>query len=165
MQIRAARPDDAAAIAAIYNEGIEDRRATFETRPQRASDVAPWIDGEPTRPVLVAAEREELLGWARLGHYSDRDCYAGVTEASVYVARAARGRGAGRALMEHLHAEAGARGLWKVIGLLFPDNDASIALFHALGYRDVGTFHRHGRLDGTWRDVLLVERLVGEGEG
>ena len=162
MQIRAARPQDAVAIAAIYNEGIEEGEATFETRPQQAGDVAPWIE-RGALPVLVAEDGERVLGWAKLGRYSERAYYGGVAEASVFVARAGRGRGTGRALMEHLHAEAKAGGLWKVIALIFPENAASVALFHDLGYRDVGTFHRHGRLDGAWRDVLLLERSVGEG--
>jgi phosphinothricin acetyltransferase len=164
VQIRAARPDDAAAIAAIYNEGIEDGEATFETRPQEAGDVAPWIEHEEVLPVLVAEDGGRVLGWAKLGRYSERAYYGGVAEASVFVARAGRGHGAGRALIEHLHAEAEAGGLWKVVALIFPENAASVSLFRDLGYRDVGTFRRHGRLDGAWRDVLLLERSVGEGE-
>jgi phosphinothricin acetyltransferase len=163
VQIRAARPQDAVAIAAIYNEGIEEREATFETRAQQAADVAPWIERGEVLPVLVAEEDGRVLGWAKLGRYSERAYYDGVAEASVFVARAGRRRGAGRALMERLHDEAEAGGVWKLIALIFPENGASVSLFHGLGYRDVGTFHRHGRLDGAWRDVLLLERSVGDG--
>lgn len=165
MKLRAAQPADAGAIAAVYNEGIEDRNATFETRRYAASDVAPWIERSERHPILVALDGGRLVGWARLSSYSERPCYAGVAEASLYVARSARGRGAGRALLAELHAEAERRGFWKVIGLLFTDNDASVALFRALGYRAVGSYHRHGRLDGAWRDVLLVERLLDEAVG
>jgi phosphinothricin acetyltransferase len=157
--IRAAEPGDAAAIAAIYTEGIAERQATFETEPRSAADVEPWIGAEP--PLLVAAEGEEVLGWAKLSEYSDRCCYVGVAEVSVYVGARARGRGVGRRLVEAICAAAEERGMGKLIGLLFPENEGSRALFRAAGFEDVGTFRRHGKLDGVWRDVLIVERLLG----
>ena len=157
--IRPAETRDAAAIAAIYSEGIEERAATFETDPRSAADVEPWIGA--TLPLLVAEEDGEVLGWAKLSEYSDRCAYGGVAEVSVYVARAGRGRGVGRALVEAICAAAEERGMWKLIGLIFPENRASLALFRAAGFEDVGTFRRHGRLDGEWRDVVLIERLLG----
>jgi L-amino acid N-acyltransferase YncA len=158
--IRAAEPGDAGAIAAIYSEGIAERIATFETGPRTAVDVEPWIGAE--LPLLVAVEDGAVRGWAKLGEYSDRCCYEGVAEISVYVSGAARGRGTGRALVEASCAAAEERGLWKVIGLLFPENAPSRALFAAAGFAEVGTYRRHGRLDGEWRDVLILERLLGE---
>ena len=158
--IRPAAPADLAAIAAIYSEGIAERVATFETDPRTAADVEPWL-GEPL-PLLVAEDGGAVVGWAKLSEYSDRCAYAGVAEASVYVSRAGRGRGTGRALVEAACAAAEERGLWKVIGLLFPENEASRALFARAGFAEVGTFRRHGRLDGEWRDVLVLERLLGE---
>jgi phosphinothricin acetyltransferase len=113
-------------------------------------------------PMLVAERNGEVIGWARLLTYSDRCCYQGVAEYTIYVAREARGAGAGRALLEGLLAIAEERGIWKVIGLLFTDNKPSIELAHRLGFRDVGVYERHGRLDGEWRDVLLIERLLGD---
>jgi phosphinothricin acetyltransferase len=158
--IRPAEPDDAPAIASIYNEGIAERIATFETQPRGEEDVAPWIGAE--LPLIVAAgDAEELLGWAKLSEYSDRCAYGGVSEVSVYVARAARGRGAGRSLVEAICAVAEERGIWKLIGLLFTENTPSRALFSSCGFEEVGIFRRHGRLDGEWRDVLLLERLLG----
>ena len=133
--------------------------ATFETDPRGAADVEPWIGAD--LPLLVAGEDGEVLGWAKLSEYSDRCAYQGVAEVSVYVARNARGRGVGRALLDAICAAAEERGLWKLIGLIFPENGASVALFHAGGFEDVGTFRRHGRLDGEWRDVLVTERLLG----
>jgi L-amino acid N-acyltransferase YncA len=158
--IRAAEPGDAAAIAAIYSEGIAERVATFETGRRTAADVEPWIGSE--LPLLVAVEDGEVLGWAKLSEYSDRCCYGGVAEISVYVSRAARGRGTGRALVEASCVAAEQRGLWKLIGLLFPENGPSRSLFAAAGFAEVGTYRRHGRLDGEWRDVLILERLLGE---
>lgn len=159
MDIRPAEPGDAAAIAAIYNQGIEERVATFETEARAAGDVEPWLGEE--LPLLVALVDGRVAGWAKLSEYSDRCVYGGVAEVSVYVGREARGRGAGRELVEAICARAEERGLWKLVGLLFPENEASLALFRAAGFGDVGLFRRHGRLDGRWRDVLVVERLLG----
>ena len=154
--IRGAEPGDAGAIAAIYNQGIEERSATFETRPRTASDFA-----DMARPFLVAEQHGRVTGWARLVRYSERECYAGVGEASIYVDRDARGAGLGSRLFEALAGEAERSGYWKIVGGLFPENAASVALCRAAGCREVGVFMRHSRLDGEWRDVLYVERLLG----
>jgi L-amino acid N-acyltransferase YncA len=158
--VRAAEPRDAAAIAAIYNQGIEERQATFETEPRRSAEIGAALEREK-RPVLVAEEDGSVLGWARVGAYSDREAYGGVGECQVYVERKARGRGVASALIEALCAEAERCGYWKLIGKLFPDNEASVALLRRCGFRDVGLHLRHGRLDGQWRNVLVVERLLG----
>jgi L-amino acid N-acyltransferase YncA len=147
-------------VAAVYSEGIADRVATFETGPRAAADVEPWIGA--SLPLLVAEENGRVLGWAKLSEYSDRCAYSGVAEVSVYVGRKSRGRGLGRALVEAICAEAERRGLRKLIGLIFPENAPSLALFRSAGFEDVGTFRRHGRLEGEWRDVVILERLLGE---
>jgi phosphinothricin acetyltransferase len=156
---RAATPDDAAAIASIYNVGIEERIATFETRPRTAEDVAGWFDG---RHPIVAVEDVggELVGFAATFDYRPRACYDGVAEFSVYVARAARGRGAGRLAIEALVQAATAAGFWKLVSRVFVENEASRRLLEGLGFREVGVYERHGRLDGRWRDVVIVERLL-----
>jgi L-amino acid N-acyltransferase YncA len=159
--VRAARPDDAAAIAAIYNTGIDERSSTFETKPRSPGEVLDWLEAANRLPVLVAHDAgEDVLGWARLVPYSDRAAYAGIGEVSVYVAPAARGRGLGRALLEDLQRRASELGYWKLTGKLFTDNAASAALTRRCGWREVGLHLRHGRLDGEWRDVLLVEKLL-----
>jgi len=158
--IRAARAADAEAIAAIYNQGIEERSSTFETEARTAQDIEPWLETAERLPVLVADEDETVLGWARVQAYSERPAYSGVGEVSVYVVAAARGRGLGRALLEELEEAARAREFWKLVGKLFTDNAASAALVRRCGWREVGMHHRHGRLDGEWRDVLLVERVL-----
>jgi phosphinothricin acetyltransferase len=158
MKIRPAEPRDAEAIAAIHNQGIAERQATFETRERTAADVEMQMIG--TLPFLVAEDDGRVVGWAKLSPFSERECYAGVNEASIYLDRAARGRGVGRALLSALEDAARATGHWKIIGLLFPENTASVALFRAAGYREVGTYARHGRLDGAWRDVVLVEKAI-----
>jgi L-amino acid N-acyltransferase YncA len=161
--IRPARPEDAPAVAAIYNEGIAGRQATFETRPREPDAVAAWLQDDGL--LLVAAEGERVLGWARMTPYSDRCVYAGVGEYGVYVAGAARGRGVGRELLDALCREAEAGGQHKLVGRMFADNTASRALARAAGFREIGLERRHGRLDGEWRDCVPVERLLGEAEG
>jgi phosphinothricin acetyltransferase len=158
--VRPAAPGDLDAIAAIYTAGIDGRTATFETRTMAAEDVAPWL--EDRLPVLVAEEEGEVLGWVRVGPYNDRHAYRGVGEVQVYVDPRARGRGVGAALLDDICRVAAEAGYWKLLGKLFPDNGASRALVRRCGFREVGLHHRHGRLDGAWRDVLLVERLLGE---
>ena len=160
--VRSAGPGDAAAIADIYNEGIEERTSTFETAPRTPDDIADWLAACSRFPLLVAGENGEVSGWARVHEYSGRPVYAGVGEASVYVRRSARGRGVGRRLLDELAAGAERRGYWKLTGKLFTDNAASLALVNRCGWREVGTHLRHGRLDGEWRDVIVVEVLLGE---
>jgi L-amino acid N-acyltransferase YncA len=153
--VRPATPADLAAIAAIYTAGIDGRTATFETRAMAAEDVAPWL--EDRLPVLVAEEDGEVLGWVRVGQYSAMPAYRGVGELQVYVDPRARGRGIGAVLIDDICGVAAEAGYWKLTGKLFPDNEPSRALFRRSGFRDVGLHHRHGRLDGEWRDVLVVE--------
>jgi phosphinothricin acetyltransferase len=157
--IRSAVPADAPAIAAIYNAGIASGVATFETRPRSADDVVAWLreDG----PLLVAADGDRLLGWARVTPYSDRCVYAGVGEYAIYVAPEARGAGVGRTLLTALCADAEARGLHKLVGRMFAVNTASRALARAAGFREIGLEQRHGQIDGVWRDCVPVERLLG----
>jgi L-amino acid N-acyltransferase YncA len=158
--IRSAAAGDADAIAAIYNEGIEERVATFETRSRSSAEVAAWLEEE--LPFLVAVGDDgSVVGFARVSPYSDRCVYEGVGEHGVYVARSARGRGLGRALLEALCAEAARAGLYKLTSRIFTDNGASRAVHLAAGFVEVGVQRRHGRLDGEWKDCVLVERLLG----
>jgi L-amino acid N-acyltransferase YncA len=159
MHSRTASSDDALAIARIYNEGIEDRVATFETRLRSEGDVRAWFDG--VHPVVVIEdERGEVIAFAATSSYRARECYAGVAECSVYVSREARGRGAGRLAVEALVEAAEEAGFWKLLSRIFPENSASRALIHSAGFREVGTYEKHGKLDGVWRDVIIVERLI-----
>jgi L-amino acid N-acyltransferase YncA len=158
--IRTAAACDAAAVARIYNEGIADRLATFETRQRSPQDVASWL--EEGLPFLVAEQQGDVVGWARVSPYSDRCVYDGVGEHGVYVARAARGAGLGRTLLKALCDEAAARGFYKLTSRVFTDNEPSRAAHVGAGFEEVGVQRRHGRLDGRWKDCVLVERLLGE---
>jgi len=158
---RAATATDAAALARIYNEGIEDRAATFQTELKSAEDMGAWFNAR--YPLVVAEEAGEVVAWASASAYRPaRPWYDGIAEFSMYVARAARGRGAGRATLGALIEAAEAAGCWKLVSRIFPENEASLALCRSLGFREVGVYERHGKLDGEWRDCVIVELLLGE---
>ncbi|HEY3191405.1 MAG TPA: arsinothricin resistance N-acetyltransferase ArsN1 family A [Solirubrobacterales bacterium] len=159
--IRRAERGDAERIAVIFNQGIEDRVATFETKPATPEDAVAWVE----RDIVVVAENDGgILGWAKAGPYADQHhYYDGVREATLYVARSARRRGIGRHLLAGLADAASDAGAHKLIGKIFTSNEPSIALVKGLGWREVGVHLRHGTLDGEWKDVLVVEKLLGSG--
>lgn len=158
MTAREAKKSDAAAIARIYNEGIEDRVATFETRLRTAEDIERWFDG--VHPVVVVEQEGAVIAFASTSTYRPRECYAGIAEVSAYVDRAWRGKRAGRAAMEALFEAARAAGFHKLVSRVFPENRASLRMIGALGFREVGVYRKHGQLDGAWRDVVIVEKLL-----
>jgi len=161
MTIRPATAADAPRVAQIYNQGIEDRGATFETRLRSADDMAARI-ADPRYPLLVIECDSAVQGWAGLSGYRDRPCYAGIADFSIYLSRESRGRGLGRALLGALIGAAGERGHWKLVSRVFVDNAASRALCRQCGFREVGIYEKHAQLDGRWRDVVIVERLIPE---
>src|SRR5579863_804936 len=158
MRARPATSEDAAAIARVYNEGITDRVATFETRPRTAEDICSWFDG--VHPIVVVVDNDEVIGFAATSAYRSRACYAGIAEVSLYVARASRGRGAGRMALAAVVECAEKAGFWKLVSRVFPENEPSRGLIRSLGFREVGTYQKHAKLDGVWRDVIIVERLI-----
>ena len=161
IQIRAALPSDASAIAAIYNQGIVERSATFETTLRSAEDMLERIKVAARFPVLVAVEPDgTVLGWAGISPYRARACYAGVADFSVYFDSKARGRGVGKQLLNALIETAATLGYWKLLSRAFPFNTASRALCRACGFREVGTYEKHAKLGDSWLDVVIVERLI-----
>jgi L-amino acid N-acyltransferase YncA len=196
--IRPAAAADAQRIADIYNQGIAERGATFETAPRTAPEMArrlarpeaaerpgqasaerpgqapaersgpaPLLEPpEPAAryPMLVVEHEGVVAGWAAITEYRPRRCYDGIGEFSIYLDRAARGLGLGRLLLEALIREAARLGYWKLVSRIFPHNTASLALCRACGFRVVGTYEKHGRLDGRWLDVVIVERLIPENQ-
>jgi L-amino acid N-acyltransferase YncA len=165
VRVRRAYDSDAGAIADIYNQGIEDRTATFVTKRKTADDIRELLAGTGERPFVVVEEDGRVVGWAGLAPYSEVEAYRGVAECALYVAREARGRGVGFSLMHGLIDAAEEAGYEKLVGNLFTTNDVSRALMRRCGFREVGVHRRHGRLDGEWRDVLVVERLLGDAAG
>src|SRR5579864_5099731 len=164
--VRPATLADAAAIARIYNQGIEDRIATFETELRSVEDIERVLIERADRYPAVVVERDgEVAAWAWAGSYRSRPCYDPIAEHSVYVAREYRGRGAGRIALQALCDEAERRGFLKLVSRIFPENEASLALHRKVGFREVGVYRRHGKLDGHWRDCVIVEKLLGEAAG
>jgi len=155
----AASPEDGEAICAIYNVAIAERGSTFETEMRSSADFQGRIN-DTRLPLLVAKLGGDVVGWAGLAPYSSRSCYAGIAECSVYVDAETRGRGIGTALAETLASTAEDGGFNKLIGKLFTDNVASVRLVERCGFATIGLHHCHGRLDGDWRDVLVVELLL-----
>jgi len=155
IQIEPMGPEDWPGVSAVYAEGIATGNATFETA------VPPWERWSAAhllRCRLVARNGEKILGWAALSPVSGRCVYAGVAEVSVYVAEGHRGGGIGRALLERLVEESEQDGLWTLQAGIFPENRASVALHRKAGFREVGRRERLGKMNGRWRDVVLMER-------
>lgn len=162
IHIREARHRDAGAIAEIYNQGIAGRNATFETRLRNAEDIKSWFD-DPRHPILVADLDGMVAGWIAASTYRPRQCYAGVAEFSVYIAEHRRGLGIGTRLMQAFLPACETAGLWKLVSRIFPENRASRALCRKFGFREVGLYEKHACLDGVWRDVVIVEKLLEGG--
>lgn len=162
MKIRSAVPNDAEAVAAVYNQGIEDRSATFDTAPKPVQAIRERLADQVRFPLLVAEENGRVLGWAGLSSYRARECYAGIGEVSVYLDRLARGRGLGKALLAAVIDDARERGFWKLVSRAFLFNHASRAMCRANGFREVGIYEKHAALEGRWLDVVIVERLIPE---
>ena len=152
--VRDMRAEDWPAVRAIYEDAIREGNATFETE---APSWEAW-DAAHTDPRLAAERDGAIAGWAALSTVSDRCCYRGVAEVSVYVSAAVRGAGVGRTLLDELVSRSEAAGYWTLTAGIFPENDASLRLHRACGFREVGVRERLGELGGAWRDVVLLER-------
>lgn len=163
MDVRDATAVDAAAIAAIYNQGIEDRVATLETELRTAEERTQWLAAHgPRHPVLVAVDRNgDVAGWASLNAFNPRPAYDHVVDFSVYVARERRGRGIGDALLSALEVRARGIGYHKMVLAAFPTNAAGMRLYERHGFRTVGIYREQGRLDGRWVDVIVMDKILG----
>ena len=163
MTIDVMTPRDWTAVRDIYEAGIAGGDSTFETT---APSWQEWDAGHPSHHRLVARSEDAVVGWAAVTPVSDRCAYAGVVEVSVYVAPAAGGRGVGTALLQALIESTEAAGIWTLEARVFPENVASLRLHERCGFRVVGVQERRGKLDGVWRDVVLLERrstIAGRG--
>ena len=163
LRTRRATIEDAAAITRIYNQGIEERIATFETDPRSVAAVRGLLhkkgDGYPT---VVVEDDGRVVAFAWVSSYRERPCYSGVGEHSVYADRHARGTGAGAAALQALFEECRKRGFWKLVSRIFPHNEASRRLHLKVGFREVGIYQRHAQLDGVWVDNVIVEKLLDD---
>ncbi len=162
VQIRDASPDDAAAIARIYNQGIEDRVATLETELRSPEERAEWLASHGTRyPVLVAVDGAgNVLGWGSINRFNPRKAYDHVVDFSLYVAREHRGRGIGDAILGALEGRARSLGYHKMVLAGFPTNIPGKRLYERHGFSLVGIYHEQGMLDGRWIDVIIMEKIL-----
>ena len=162
MEVRDATATDAAAIARIYNQGIEDRVATLETQTRTPEERAEWMAGRDSRhPVLVAIDDAgAVAGWGSLNAFNPRPAYDHVVDFSVYVAREQRGRGIGDALLGVLEARARRIGYHKMVLAAFPTNAPGMRLYERHGFTTVGIYHEQGMLDGRWVDVIVMEKIL-----
>ncbi len=148
-------PDDWQAVRMIYQEGIETGQATFETAVPSWAD---WDAGKISSCRFVAKLDGLVAGWAALSPISQRKVYAGIAEVSIYVASAARGQGIGKVLLRTLVGCSERAGYWMLQAVMFPENEASVVLHKACGFRIVGRRERVARHHGIWRDTILLER-------
>ncbi len=149
-------PEHAGAVLAIYQAGIDEGDATFETSAPSWDEFS--TSRLPGHRYVALSGPGAVLGWVAACPVSDRCAYAGVVEHSVYVRPEARGQGAGGRLLRALIESTETAGIWTIQSGIFPENGASVALHKTAGFRVVGTRERIGRQHGRWRDVLLIER-------
>jgi L-amino acid N-acyltransferase YncA len=155
VEIAEMEPGEWEQVKTVYLEGVATGQATFETE---APTWEQWHLAHLASPRLVARDGEAILGWAALSPVSPRKAYAGVAEVSVYVGGHHRGAGVGRALLEALIVESEKQGFWTLQAVTFPENEGSVALHLRCGFREVGRRERVGKLNGRWRDTVLLER-------
>jgi phosphinothricin acetyltransferase len=153
--IKGLENSDWEAAREIYRQGLETGQATFETQPPTFSD---WDNGHLPFGRIAAVSDQSLIGWAALSAVSKRKAYSGVAEVSVYVSEQARGKGVGYALLQALIEESERHGIWTLQASIFPENEASLRLHQSLGFQVVGRRERISRLNGVWRDTMILER-------
>ncbi len=163
LMIRAARVEDAKEIARIYNQGVQDRAATFENAYVTPEERYLWLAARPEKyPVLVAEVKHTLMGWSSLAPYSPRACYNGIAELSIFIERSLRGHGVAQELMKAMQTAAGEKGFYKLIGRIVADNQPARKLCQLMGWKEVGIHEKHGKLGAEWHDLVLVEFLIAE---
>ncbi len=161
LKIRPARVEDAKEIARIYNQGVQDRAATFENAYVTPDERYLWLAARPDKyPVLVAEVKHTLMGWAALTPYSPRACYNGIAELSIYIERSLRGHGVSLELMKALQDLAREKGFYKLVGRIIRENEGARKLCQATGWKEVGIHEKHGKLGNEWHDLVLVEYLI-----
>ena len=163
--IRDATGADVDAICAIHNQGIADRIATLDTTQRAPAETRAWLaERGPRHPVVVAERDGAVIGWASLNRFNPRPAYDLVADFSVYVERGARGLGVGRRLLDRLVELARARGYHKMVLAALAFNDAGLALYTRAGFSRVGVYREQGQLDGCWVDVVIMEKLLDDGQ-
>ncbi|PYV17529.1 MAG: GNAT family N-acetyltransferase [Acidobacteria bacterium] len=163
LRIRPARVEDAKEIARIYNQGVQDRAATFDDAYVTPEERYLWLVARPDRyPVLIGEVKHTMMGWASLAPYSPRHCYDGIAELSIFIERSLRGHGVAQQLMKAMQDAAREKGFYKLIGRVIADNEPARKLCQLMGWREVGIHERHGKLGSDWHDLALVEFQIPE---
>lgn len=159
---RLATLNDIDAITEIYNQGIEDRVATLETKFRTPDDMREWFLNRSDRykVVVITDEIDSILGWASLNVFNSRCCYSGIVDISIYIARHKRGKGLGKQLLNYLIGTAKQEGFHKLVLSMLSFNEAGKKLYLSAGFREVGTYIKQGLLDGKWVDVTIMEKLL-----
>lgn len=142
-------------VKQIYEQGLASGISTFQTS---APEWSEWNASHLTDCRIIGIENDAIVGWAALTPVSGRCVYAGVAEVSVYVDEQYRGKGYGSKLLQALITESETHNLWTLQAGIFPENNASIRIHEAAGFRKVGYRERIGKLKGVWRDTILLER-------
>ncbi|MEH7418156.1 arsinothricin resistance N-acetyltransferase ArsN1 family A [Neobacillus drentensis] len=160
-ETRVASIDDLEAILNIYNEGIKDRIATLEEDQKDIGYMTEWFKNHNKRfAVMVIEDEDEIVGWASLNPYSNRCAYAGVADLSIYIRRDYRGKGVGSILLREIERVAIKNDFYKIVLFTFPFNKLGQGLYRKNGYREVGVFHKQGKLDGRFVDVMIMEKIL-----
>ena len=146
---------DSQKVLEIYRMGLETRNATFETAVPSWQE---WDSKHLRHSRFVFEEDSKIAGWAALSPFSSREVYKGVAEVSIYVATGLRGKKIGSALMEKIIASSELNGIWTLVSSVFPENEATLKLHAKYGFREIGRRERIAKLDGIWRDTILLER-------
>ena len=155
IKIRVFDKADWPAVQDIYQQGIDTKNATFQSKAKTWEE---WNDSALKVCRLVATDVTEVVGWAALSAVSGRAVYAGVAEVSIYVALARQGRGIGKQLLAALVDASEQAGFWTLQATIFPENRASVSVHESCGFKTVGLREKLGQMDGVWRDVVLMER-------
>jgi L-amino acid N-acyltransferase YncA len=160
--VRETNIDDIPSITRIYNQGIEDRIATLETRFRDNEEMKEWLlnRSEKHKVLVIEGENNNVYGWASINVFNSRCCYSGVVDLSIYIDRNMRGKGLGKILLGSLIETAKVQGFHKLVLSTFKFNEAGQRLYKSLGFREVGTYEKQGLLDGNWVDVTIMEKLL-----
>ena len=155
-EIRAMQPEDGEVVLKIFQEGIDSENATFDKEPPswevwdtKHFNLCRWI---------LEDENKEIVGWAAIQPVSNRDCFRGVAEVSIYLSLKTQGKGLGQMLLQKLILDSEENEFWTLQSGIFPENEASISVHHKLGFVTVGTRKKIGQMNGKWRDIVLLER-------
>lgn len=162
MNLRKANINDISQITRIYNEGIEDRIATLETRLRTDEEMLEWLTTRAEKYSVMVVENfdGQVIGWASINSFNSRCAYSGVADISVYIQRDLRGKGFGRLLLEFLIQVAKENGFHKLVLSTFDFNEAGKNLYKALGFREVGTYMEQGMLDGKFINIIVMEKIL-----